>query len=250
MTPATVWTVLRWPLAIVGLLALASYAYPRFIETLPTMVEFDASGSILAPEASETASESALADPVPTPAAPATLATPTGPVIDGSATPLADLHVTREAAVVDASRLVLTDDPDDSITVAFPLPPGNPDCFATMTLTMTAAEVSSPTQVSLFPSTLVEAPGLVNDQQVEGDLAASPQAMQTALVDQPGPVALDLLAAYPDYFDLGQPPGAPLVMTMVPAVPVDSQGGVAFVASETGPEQAPLLSWTGVPDCS
>ncbi|MEO2107777.1 MAG: hypothetical protein ABGZ36_19330 [Actinomycetota bacterium] len=246
MTVAKIWTIIRWPIAIVALLAVANYAYPRFLDTLDTLVEFDASGSILAPESESTETEL----PVSTvPTAVPTLAPPTGPVTDGQAAPIADFYVNDTVADIDGTSLILSDDPADSIVVAFDLPPGDPGCMSSLTLGLSVEDVLSTTELGIYPSSLIDAANVVDNQQVDGDLKASPSPMATALVEAEGRLELDVLGGYQSYFLLEHPPGTPFVLTVEPTIDVESQGGVRIVSANAESDASPTLTWVGTPGC-
>lgn len=251
MTPMQVWTIIRWPIALLALAAVANYALPRFVETLPTMVEFDA-GGIFEGGPTETETEADLALPAPAPTAEPTLAPPTGPVADGEALPIADLYVNGRAANVVDEELLLTDDAEDSITLAFDLPPGDPSCMTSMTLTMTATSVPADgVQASLFASSLTDAVEIGQNFQVDGDLRQSPTAaaMASPLITAAGPVEMDVLNGYQTYFSLGYPPATPFVVTMQTVTQPPVGDPLAFVSSRAENEQVPVLRWTGDPAC-
>lgn len=246
MTFARIWTIVRWPLALVGLFAIVNYAYPRFLDTLPDLIEFDASGSILdtsTEEPTETFSEVVV--PLPNP----TLQPPTGPVVDGFAGPIADFHVNDTVADIDAQDLILTDDAADSVIIAFALPPGDPGCMASVSVTLTVSEVLSPTEIGIFASDVSDAAEVLDNQQVDGDLRLDPTPMTTALLEAPGSLTLDITAGYQRYFTYELPPATPFVLAVVPTIPVETQGGVRFVAADQLNESAPTLTWVGTPGC-
>ncbi|CAN5286690.1 hypothetical protein BH23ACT9_BH23ACT9_31070 [soil metagenome] len=248
MTFTQVWSILRWPLAILGLLAVANYALGNLADAAGGMIEFDASGSILAPEEEATEGEDLLAD-LPEPAPIATLAPGTGPVTDGAATPLADFHVNNTVADIVNDSLVLTDNPGDSIVVAFEIPEGDPGCMSVVTMTMTAEDVRSATEVGVFASTLDDPLQTVNNQQVDGDLRATGTPMAVALIESPGAITFDLTAGFQSYFTQNFAADRPFVLTLVATVPVESLGGVRFVSANTESAEAPTLLWTGTPGC-
>lgn len=246
MTPAKIWTFARWPIAIVALLAVANYAMPRFVATLPTLIEFDASGSILAPETETTETEA----PAPVlPTTQPTLEPPSGEVVDGTAPPTADFFVNDTVADIDTDSLILSDNPGDAIVIAFDLPPGDPQCMSAMTLRLDVQEVASTTEIGVYASTVHDAPEVVDNQQVDGDLRAVASPMATALVEADGPLDLDVLAGYQTYFLQDFPPGTPFVVTIVPTIPVETQGGLRITSSNAENELAPTLTWTGTPGC-
>lgn len=247
MTSAQIWTYIRWPIAIVLLAALGNYAYPRFVESLGTLIEFDASGSILAPESETTESETP-AEVLPTSVP--TLAPNTGPVTDGVSTAIADFFVNDTVADVDNESLILSDDPADAIVIAFEIPPGDPGCMSSMSLGLDVAEVSSTTELGVYASSLSEAATIVDNEQVDDpDLRALATPMATALVEQQGRLNLDVLAGFQSYFLQGFPPGTPFVLTIVPTIPVESQGGLRITALDAANEDVPSLSWVGTPGC-
>ena len=246
MTPAKIWTFVRWPIAIVALLALANYAYPRFVDSLGTLIEFDASGSILD---TATASESALPTAAAIPTTTPTLEPGTGPVTDGVGAPVADFFVNDTVADIDNDALILSDDSADRIIVAFDIPPGDPGCMSAMTLGMTVDEVLSPVEIGVFASTVGDAADIVDNEQVDGDLRATTTSMATALVEAPGRLTLDVLAGFQSYFTQDFEPGRPFVLTIAPTVPVESQGGLRMVSSNQEDADAPSLSWVGTPGC-
>ncbi|MEE8603493.1 hypothetical protein [Euzebya tangerina] len=250
MTFARVWTILRWPLAIIGLLAVVNYALPRLGEAAGEMIEFDASGSILAPETEDEPEEDEDALDIPdAELAPETLEPPTGPVTDGAATPVADFFVNDIVADVDQPVLVLSDDPADSAVIAFEIPPGAPACMALMNLNLTAVEVASATEVGVYASTIDDPVGVVDNQAIDGDLRATQTPMATALFETTGTVTLDITAGYQQYFTQGFAPGRPLVLTLAAVSPVETQGGVTMAASETADDSVPRLLWNGTPGC-
>lgn len=248
MTFSQVWTYLRWPLAVIGLLLVAQYAIGNLGEAAGGMIEFDASGSILAPDDAASETEDPL-DALPTAAPVSTLEPGTGPVVDGLGGAIADLHVNDTAADVDGEELVISDDADDKVVVAFDIPAGDPGCMAVVNLSITAVDVRSPVEIGVFASTVDDPVGVQDNQELTGDLRASATPMATALLEEPGTLTLDLTAGYQEYFTLGLPATQPLVLTIAPTVPVEPLGGVSFAASETGSEAAPTLLWTGIPDC-
>ena len=246
MTVAKIWTFVRWPIAIVALLAVAQYAYPRFLDTLPTMFEFDPSGSILDQSTESSESEEPLAlEPTTAP----TLAPPTGPVTDGTAVPIADFYVNDTVADIDNDALILSDDEADSIVIAFDLPPGDPGCMSSMTLDLTIDEVLSATEIGVYASNLTTAGQVVDNQQVDGDLRAVATPMATALIESPGRINLNVLAGYQSYFTIGQPPATPFVVTIAPTIPVESQGGLRIDSANLENDNSPALTWLGTPGC-
>lgn len=247
MTFSTVWSLLRWPLAILGLLAVVNYALPRLSEAASEMIEFDASGSILAPDDGGSESEEGLDVPVAD-LEPQQLQAPTGPVTDGVATPIADFYVNDTIADVDSPTLVVSDDEADAAILVFEIPPGDPSCIAVMNLTLTATEVLSPVEIGVFASTVEDAANVADNQAVDGELRL-PTPMAVGLYSSPGTIAFNITGGYQDYFTQGFPPDKPLVLTVVPTVPVDPQGGLTFVASEAQSDQSPQLLYTGTPDC-
>ena len=249
MSFAQVWTFLRWPLALLGLLAVVAYALPRLPDALGGMIEFDPSGSILAPDEGASESEVALDVPVAELAEP-TLQPGTGPVTDGSATPIADFSVSETIADIDGETLTLSDDPADAIIIAFDIPPGDPGCMAAVTLNLTASEVNSPVEVGVFPSTLDDPVAVVDNQLVEDELRATPTPIALALVEGEGPVPIDITAGYQEYFLHDFPAGRPLVLTLAATTPVEPPGGASFVsANAEDEEEVPTLLWTGTPGC-
>ncbi|WP_370324978.1 hypothetical protein [Euzebya sp.] len=248
MTPAKVWTFLRWPIAILGLLAVVNYALPRLGEAASGMIEFDASGSILAPD--EGASESE--DPLDIPVADipqSTLQAGTGPVTDGSSTPIADFTVNDSIADIDGESLEISDDPADAIVVAFDIPQGDPACMQAVTLSMTVDDLASPVQLGVFPSTVDQPVDVVDNQAMDPELRAGDE-MAGTLVDDEGEVTFDLTAGFQEYFTLGFPSDKPFVLTLGPTAFVETQGGVSFVAANAEVEgEVPTLLWTGTPGC-
>lgn len=248
MSFAQVWTILRWPLAIVGLLAIVAYALPRLPEAVGGMIEFDPSGSILAPAEEGTETEAPLEIPQAELVEPP-LQPPTGPVEDGAAVPIADFAVEDTLADVDAEELPLTDDPGDAAVIAFEIPDGDPSCMAGVALDVTAIAVDSPTTVAVYPSTVEDPLGVVDDLQVGEDLRATPEPIATALIEAEGRVSFGMTAGYQQYFSLGYPEGTPLVLTVAAVPPVDAQGGVVLGALEGEAADAPALRWAGTPGC-
>ncbi len=246
MTPAKIWTFVRWPIAIVGLLALANYAYPRFVDSLDTLVEFDPSGSVFAP-VTETEGDIVATELLPT--TQPTLEPPTGPVTDGVAAPVADFFVSNRVADIDNDALIIGDVDGDQVVVAFDIPPGDPGCMEAMTLSLSVEEVASAIEIGVFPSTVGNAANIVDNEQVDGDLRASSQQMASALVEAPGRLALDVLAGYQSYFTMDFEPDRPFVVTIAPTVSVEQQGGIRMTASNQENEDAPSLSWVAIPDC-
>ncbi len=247
MTFAQVWNFLRWPLAILGLFAIVQYALPRLPEAVAGMIEFDTSGSILAGgEASETP------EPLNIPVAPlavATLEPGSGPVTDGVSVPIADFFVNDTVADIDNESLVLSDDPADSVVVAFDFPAGDPGCMAVVNLNLTITDVATPVEIGIFASTIDDPVSVVDNQQVDGDLRATATPMAVALIQDPGTITFDVTGGFQSYFTQDFPPGKPFVLTVVPTVPVESQGGVTFVSANAGTEDVPTLLWTGTPGC-
>ncbi len=247
MTTSQVWTVLRWPLAILGLLAVVNYALPRLPEAASGMIEFDTTGSIL-----DDATESEAPDELDVAVAPLeepTLQPGTGPVTDGTAPPIADFFVNDTVADVDSEALVLSDDPADSVVVAFDFPAGDPGCMAVVNLNLTVDDVSSPVEVGVFASTIDNPVEVVDNQQVDGDLRATSSPMAVALIQDPGVITFDVTGGFQSYFTQDFPAGKPFTLTIVPTVPVESQGGIRFAAADAGGDTAPTLLWTGTPGC-
>jgi hypothetical protein len=252
MTPLQVWTILRWPLAIVLLLAVANYALGNLGEAALGMVEFDASGSILAPEDEEAVEggDDLLAD-IPEAAPPPVLEPGTGPVTDGTSTAIADFFVNDTVADIDNDGLVIGDNPADSIVIAFDIPAGDPGCMAVVNMNLTAEDVRSSTEIGVFASTVDQPVDVRDNQQVDGDLRATATPMAVARVEAEGQLTLDLTTGFQEYFTQEFDAGRPFVLTVVATVPVETQGGVRFTSTEGDPEgeSAPRLLWTGTPDC-
>jgi hypothetical protein len=248
MSFAQVWTYLRWPLAIVGLLAIVNYALPRLPEALAGMIEFDPSGSILAPDEDVSESESALDVPVAELESP-TLQPGTGPVTDGAAVPVADFSVNDTIADIDTDALTLSDDTTDAVVIAFDIPAGDPGCMSAMTLDLTAAEVLSATEIGVWASTLDTPVEVVDNQLVEGDLRVGTTPMATALVEAEGQVAIDVLGGFQSYFLQDFAEGRPFVLTIMATTPVEPLGGVSFVSANVETEDVPTLLWSGTPGC-
>lgn len=249
MTFAQVWTYLRWPIAILGLLAVANYALGGLGEAAGGMIEFDASGSILAPDAAATETEDPFAEDLPTAAPLATLEPGTGPVQDGVGIAIADFHVNDTAADVDGEELVITDDADDKIVVAFDIPEGDPTCMVVVNLRITVTEALSTTEIGVFASTVDDPVEVQDNQELTGDLRAVPEPMAIALVQAPGSLVLDVTDGFTDYFTQDFPAGRPFVLTIAPTVPVEPLGGVRFEAVDAAADDPPTLLWTGDPDC-
>lgn len=247
MSLSTAWALVRWPIAILGLLAIVNYALPRLGEAASGMVEFDASGSILAPAGDASESEAEL-DVSVADLEPQELEAPTGPVTDGVASPITDFYVNDTIADVDSPTLVISDDPADSAVVAFEIPPGDPACMAVMNLNLTASEVLSPVEIGIFASTVDDPAAVVDNQAMEGELR-TPTPMAIGLYEVPGTVTFNITAGYQDYFTQGFPPGKPLVLTVAPTVPVAPQGGLTFVSADAQSDTSPQLLWNGTPEC-
>jgi hypothetical protein len=245
MTPSQVWIYLRWPLALLGLLAIVQYALPRLPEAVAGMVEFDPSGSILAPTSE---SESDLPIPEAEIAA-ATLQPGSGAVADGTAQPIADFAVADTVADIDVEAMELSEAPGDAVVIAFDLPAGDPSCMASMTLSLTVADAAGATEVGVWPGTIAEPVEVVDDQLVEGDLRATPTPMATVLVEQAGPIQVDVLGGFQQYFSLDLPAEQPFVLVLQATTPVEPGGGVAFASANAQDETVPTLSWTGTPGC-
>lgn len=249
MTFAQVWTYLRWPLAIVGLLAIANYAISNLSMAAGGMIEFDASGSILAPdspsESPEPLDTAALPDAVP-----ATGLQPgTGPVTDGIGTAIADFSVNDTIADATGEELVLSDDPGDIAVVAFDIPDGDPACMDVVTLNLTISDLVTATEIGVFVSSVDDPAAVPDNGAVDGDGRGSPVAIATALGGEPGTLSVDITQGYQEYFTLDLPE-RPLVLTVAPTVPVEPQGGISFESVDAGGETPPTLLWTGAPGCS
>ncbi|HUG87008.1 MAG TPA: hypothetical protein VMM13_20740 [Euzebya sp.] len=252
MTFAQVWTFLRWPLAILGLLVVAQYALSNLSEAAGGMIEFDASGSILAPDAEASESEGLPEDlPTAEPQPSATLAPGTGPVTDGASTATADFHVEDIIADVDGSELTLGDGEQDAVVVAFDIPAGDPGCMAVVNLSMGVTDVASATEIGIFASAVDEPAEVRDNQEMAADLRAFQSPMQVALITEPATLVVDLTAGFQDYFIHGFPEGRDLVLTIMATVPVEPLGGVSFesIDAEDG-EAVPTLLWTGDPECA
>ena len=248
MSLTQVWSFVRWPLALLLMLAIVNYALPRLGEAAGEMIEFDASGSILAPESESEAPSADLDIPVE-PVAQATLEPNEGPVEDGANFALADFYVNGLAADVDNDALIISDEPADQIVIAFPIPPGDPGCMSSMTLTLTATDVSDAVEMGVFASTVDDPASVVDNQAFEDDLRATPTAMATALLEEPGILTLDVLGGFQSYFQQDFAPGRPFVLTLAPTIEVGQQGGVRFVSSEAETDEVPTLAWAGTPGC-
>lgn len=247
MTFSTVWSLVRWPIALLGLIAIVNYALPRLGEAASQMVEFDATGSILAPDEGGSESEGGLDVPVAD-LDPQQLQAPTGPVTDGVASPIADFYINDTIADVDSPTLVISDDEADAAVLVFEIPPGDPSCMAVMNLNLTASEVLSPVEIGVFASTVEDAAAVVDNQAVEGDVRV-PTPMAVGLYGTPGTITFNITGGYQDYFNQGFPPDKPLVLTVAPTAAVSPQGGLTFVASEAQTDQSPQLLYSGTPDC-
>lgn len=251
MTFAQVWTFLRWPLAILGLLVVAQYALSNLSEAAGGMIEFDASGSILAPDDGPTESETPTDDlPVAEPEAAATLAPGTGPVTDGATTAIADLHVEGIVADVDSPELALGAGENDAVIVSFEIPPGDPSCMEVVNLSMGVTEVASATEIGIFASAVDDPADVRDNQEMADDLRASESPMQVALITEPATLVVDVTNGFQDYFAQGFPEGRDFVLTIMPTVPVEPLGGISFesIDAQLG-EAPPTLLWTGIPDC-
>ncbi|MGI9016737.1 MAG: hypothetical protein ACR2HR_06475 [Euzebya sp.] len=249
MTFSKAWTYIRWPIAILGLFAVVQYALPRLGEAASGMIEFDGSGSIFdAGEASASESSTALDIPIAD-LPPETLEPGTGPVADGTATPIADYFVNDTVATASTEVLTLTDDPADSVVIAFDIPAGDPGCMAVMNLNLTATDVLSSVEVGIYASTVDDPLSVTDNLQQDGDLRATTEPMATALIEGAGTVTFNITGGFQNYFIQDFPPGRPLVLTVAPTAEVESQGGLSLVASESLTEEVPTLLWTGTPGC-
>ena len=238
----TIWLWLRWPIAVFALGALVLWTIPRALEAIAESVEFNTGTG---DDATETPAPPTIASTEPE----VITAPPTGPVEDGSANPLADF-VARDGVVADASGevLELTDDPEDALVLAYDRIEGDPSCVAGMTLEIEVIDGTT-TELGAYASAALDAPELQDFATLPDPLVVTEIPALALTNGTPGRLMWDLTALYQEWSAAGlAPPDAPFVVAVRATSPVEEGGGVEFAALESG-DEAPTLTWTGVPGC-
>ena len=245
MTAQRIWTFVRWPIAIVVMLAIVAYAAPRARQALGGMVSFGfEEGSIFDPDGAD-----ATAEPTATveasEEAPVTL--PTGPVADGTAAPVADFGLSGGTAdAVDDPQIAIGEQ-EGAAVLAFAPVEGHPDCLATMTLGLSVLEATQ-TEIGIFLADLPGADAVATGEAVTGDVVTTDTPFAVALVADAGRLELDVSLAYRDFLTAGGG-GGPFVLSVVPTSTLEAGGGITFAASENGVD-TPALTWTGIDGCT
>lgn len=249
MTFARIWVWLRWPLALLLMVAIVRYAMPRFLDAAGSAVSFNFGDSLLfaggseEPSAEPTGAPSEVIDPT-------LLQRPAGPVEDGSATPVADFDAS-EGSVDDltAEELVIGDVLGDVVLLAFNLVDGDPDCLTSMELAVEVLAADGETEIGIWPTYQGDAATFDQFEAIADPLVFPGLPTALAGVAAPGRLEqLDVLAAYRAIFDAGLPAGSVFTLAVQPTGTLEEGGGVVFASSEAG-DEAPVLSWTGAPGC-
>jgi hypothetical protein len=226
MHPAAV-TALRWIGSLIGLVLLVMFAVPQAVRDLRAGIQFNGD-----PQASEAADAAGGG----------------GPVADGQAGPAADYGVTGTTAKESGARIVTVTQPGEHMVVAFERITGDPACLSRVQLEVQVLD-ATPTTLAVLPSATFEPAAVTDGGQVTLDPPV-PSAPVLAVTDgTPGFLAWDVTGLYREYVTAPAVPAtAPLVVTVGPSAPDPTQR-LRFAASEAGPEDAPRLSWAGIPGC-
>jgi hypothetical protein len=232
MHPAAA-AALRWLSALIGLVALVTFAVPQAVRDLRAGIQIGDEAESSASGAGAGGAAGVL----------------TGPVADGEGRPVADFAVTAGAAKETAARiLTVLGQPGDRIVIAFDRIPGDPACVGKAQVEVFVLK-ATPTELRLFPSAAFE-PTVVTDDAPVPDQPPLPTPPPLAFTDgTPGFLAWDVTVLYKEYVAApAVPPAAPFVVAVSPSAPTAATR-LSFAASEAGPEDAPRLTWAGVPGC-
>lgn len=228
MSPAT-WRSLRWLVALAVSALLIVIIIPLAFNAITSSVEFGGEDA----EEGDEGEEENVGE------------LPSGPVEDGAAIAVTDFAVRGEVVRQTADPQLAAAEAGDAIVIAFPLVDGDPECVESAHLHAQLLEGGA-TKLQVYASDITDPEALEDGQEV-GDPRRDEKVWWTAVTDgSPGGLLWNITDLYKAWAS-GElaPAGTQLVVVVATSEGVP----VVLASSEREAQQAPTLSWRGVPDC-
>lgn len=228
-------SIVRWTLAVVGLVLLVNFTVPRAWEELRTAVGFEAGidDEDDLPEADAADTEPAAID-------------------EGQIVAQSDI-ATRNGTVTGRAEPTLTLGPGaaEQMLVGFEAVPADTACLTEVLLEALLLDASGDTEVHVRPATLIDITALENGQALPMDalIEGGPPAVAIAAGGSSGWLRWNVTDTY-TLAARSAGPESLVVLSIAP--PEDAEGGanVAFATTDNPDDFSARLTWAAVAGCS